>query len=141
MPLREQLLSAHRDIEAELSAILALVDTADRARRWAAFCATLLAHLALEEAHLFPALQRSSERDARVLAHEHRHLRTRLAELGTARELADAKSFAAELHAHATSEDRLLYQRVEDEMGDDERADLMSALAAEGPGAEAPGAE
>ena len=136
MPLREQLLSAHRDIEAQLSDLLTVADTADRARRWTVFCATLLAHLALEEAHLFPALQRSSERDARVLAHEHRHLRMRLAELGTARALADARSFAAELHAHATSEDRLLYRWAEDEMGDDERADLMSALAAEAPSAE-----
>ena len=135
MQLRERLLSAHRDIEAELSAVLAVADTADRARRWTAFRDTLLAHLALEEAHLFPALQRSSERDARVLAHEHRHLRTRLAELGTARELGDARSFAAELHAHATSEDRLLYQWAEDASGDDERADLLSALAAEAPGA------
>ena len=62
-------------------------------------------------------------------------MRTRLMELGVGIDLhlvnlEAAQSFMRELHAHATHEDTLLYQRADLELQATERTSVFAALAA-----------
>ena len=87
-------------------------------------------HLRVEESSMIPALQRVAPTDARVLLEEHRHIRTRLTELGVALDLhtirlESVRAFVDELRAHAKSEDRMLYRWAEERL---DHADQDSAL-------------
>lgn len=101
---------------------------------WAEFESGLLAHLEAEEKFMIPILLRVSERDARVLIQEHKHIRTQLSELGIGVDLhlvrlEAARSFINELQAHAQHEDSLLYRRADAELDDGERASIFESLA------------
>ncbi len=146
---RDQFLADHRRLDVVLEQLLASFEANDRdgvARLWTEFESGLLAHLDAEEAHLVPALLRASERDARVILGEHKHIRLRLAELGVGIDLhtvrlESARHFIDELRAHAYNEDRLLYRFADQQGGDHERRspdeaspDVSAALAAVPPG-------
>ncbi len=149
MPIRDRFLADHRRLETLLEQLLAAFEANDReviAKLWTEFDSGLLAHLEAEETYLIPALFWICERDARVLVQEHRHIRTRLAELGVGIDLhvvrlSAARDFVDELRAHARTEDRLLYARLLDPAGDarlqePDRASVIAALSA-GPRAHA----
>ena len=133
----DQFLGDHRGLEALLDRVIAALvanDTDDAARIWAECCAGLVLHLETEEHHLIPALLRRSEQDARVLALEHRHIRSRLTELSAAIASQQAKpgairDFSDELGAHSRNEERLLYRWAETHLDDQERLTAVEALA------------
>jgi hemerythrin-like domain-containing protein len=135
-PVREHFLADHERLDALLEQLVAALVANDRqaiSTRWAAFETGLLAHLDAEDAHLIPALAATSERDARVLVQEHRHLRRRLTELGTGDWhkvwLDSARDFIDELRAHARTEDRLLYRWAEAHPDEPRRSAVIDALA------------
>jgi len=93
---------------------------------WTIFDERLINHMELEENDLVPALMRRNERPARVILEEHRHFRTRLAELGEAVDLhtlrlTAANAFIEELRAHQRHEDKLLYQWADAHLSTTER--------------------
>ncbi len=134
--IRDRLLADHRRLETLLERLLAAFEANDRedmAQGWTEFESGLLAHLEAEETYLFPALQRASARDASVLIREHRHIRTRLTEIGVALDLhtvrlASARDFVDELRAHSRNEDRLLYRWAGDHLDETQRTSLFEAL-------------
>lgn len=134
--IRDRLLADHRRLETLLERLLAAFEANDRedmAQGWTEFESGLLAHLEAEETYLFPALQRVSERDASVLIREHRHIRTRLTEIGVSLDLhtvrlASARDFVDELRAHSRNEDRLLYRWAGDHLDETQRTSLFAAL-------------
>ena len=132
----DRFLADHRRLETLLERLLAAFEANDRediAKLWTAFEAGLLMHLEAEEKHLIPALQKASERNARVLIQEHRHIRTRLEELGVGIDLhivrlTVARDFIDELRAHAKNEDRMLYQWSDANLDEQQRAAVTTAL-------------
>jgi hypothetical protein len=134
--IRDRFLADHRRLETLLQRLLAAFEANDREdiqSLWTAFESSLLVHLEAEEKHLIPALLRLRERDARTILAEHRHIRGRLAELGTGIDLhivrSDAaRAFVEELRAHARNEDSL-YGWADDRLDESERASLIGALA------------
>jgi hemerythrin-like domain-containing protein len=137
-PIRDRFLADHDRLETLLKRLLAAFEANDRddiAQLWTEFESGLLAHMAVEEACMIPALQRVSPTNARILIQEHRHIRTRLTELGVAIDLHcvrldTARAFVDELRAHATSEDRLLYQWADDRLDHAEKESLLESFAA-----------
>ena len=135
--LRTHLLDDHGRIETLMNDVLEACAHDDReglSIAWTALDAGLSAHLEAEEQLLIPVLMRTSERDARAIVSEHRHIRTRLVELGTAVDLHTvraeaAKSFVDELRAHASHEDTILYQHCEDALSHDEHLNVLETLA------------
>ncbi len=136
-PISEKFLGDHARLEALFERVLAAVEANDRddmACLWTEFESDLLAHMETEEAHLIPDLHRASETSARVLTQEHRHIRSRLTELGLALDLHalrldTARAFIDELRAHARSEDRLLYQWAEERLDEPAKASLFESFA------------
>jgi hemerythrin superfamily protein len=137
-PIRDHFLADHRRLETLVEEVLAAFEANDRqevARLWTEFELGLLAHLEAEEVHLIPGLLRVCERDARVIVQEHRHIRTRLTELGVTVDLHtirldSARDFIDELRAHSKNEDRLLYRWGDAHLDESERKSLFAALAA-----------
>ena len=136
--IRDRFLADHHRLDAllsKLSAAFEANDPEDVAKLWTDFESGLLAHLEAEEATMIPALLRACARDARVIVQEHRHIRSRLAELGVAVDLHTirldtARDFIDELFAHAENEDRLLYRWADGHLGEPERVSALSELAA-----------
>jgi uncharacterized tellurite resistance protein B-like protein len=136
-PVRDRFLTDHERLEAVLEQVLAASganDHEEMSRLWTEFHASLLRHLEAEERHLISALYRVCERDARVLVQEHRHIRTRLIELGAALDLHlvrlnSVRDFIDELRAQAKSEDRLLYQWADAHLDEPGRTSVIDALA------------
>jgi hemerythrin superfamily protein len=137
-PVRDRFLADHRRLESLLEELLAAVEANDRpemSRLWGELESGLLAHLEAEETHMFPALLRVSERNARFLVQEHQHIRRRLAELGVAVDLHSVRldsvrDFIHELRAHAASEDQLLYKWADTHLDEPHRASIIEALTA-----------
>ncbi len=82
---------------------------------WTAFEALFLAHVAHEESTVIPELAAIRVREAHAILHEHRHLRSRLKEIGDsvargAVRPESARSFLDELRAHARHEEAILSQ-------------------------------
>lgn len=135
--LRTHLLDDHRRIENLMNDMLEACAHDDReglSLAWTALDAGLSAHLEAEEKLLIPILMRTNERDARAIVSEHRHIRTRLVELGTAVDLHTvrveaAKSFVDELRAHASHEDTILYQHCDDALSREEHLNVLETLA------------
>ena len=133
----EQFLADHRRLKALLERVVSALLANDKdgaARLWAEGCACLVLHLEAEERYLIPPLLRRSEQNARVLVQEHRHIRSRMAELSAAMESRNAgadaiRDFSDEFHAHSRSEDRLLYRWTETHIDDPERLAAVEALA------------
>lgn len=135
--LREPFLRDHVRLEALFERLLVALEANDRgdiARYWTEFESGLLGHMETEEAHLFPVLQGVSPKSARILVQEHRHIRTRLTEIGMALHLHSlrldtARAFIDEVRAHARSEDRLLYQWADGRLDPAEKTATLQALA------------
>jgi hemerythrin-like domain-containing protein len=135
-PIRDRFMADHVRLELILEKLYAAFAADDReamASQWAAFETGLLAHLEAEEADLLPALLRVSQRDVRILVQEHRHIRNRLAELGTMVELhtirlESVRNFIDELRAHGQSEDRLLYKWAETHLDDADKKSIIDSL-------------
>jgi hemerythrin-like domain-containing protein len=133
--IRSCFLADHRRIETALEQLLrALATEANVSQSWPELESDLLRHLEAEELRLFPALLRASERDTRVLVQEHRHIRTRLADLGKGFALGikrpkSLRDFTHEIRAHAKTEDRLLYRWADLQLDDVGRHAAMAALA------------
>lgn len=136
-PIRDQFLADHVRLETlfeQLLAAFAANDREDMARLWTDFESGLLAHMQTEETYLIPALQRVSPTNARILIQEHRHIRSRLAELGVALDLHSlrletARAFVDELRGHAKSEDRLLYQWADERLEHGEKESILKSFA------------
>lgn len=134
--VRDRLVQDHARLERTLEQVLAAFEANDRdgvATSWAKFDTELLAHLDVEERFLIPALFRVNERAARTILEEHRHIRTRLTELGAGVDLhivrlPAARAFIEELRAHARHEDSLLYRWADEHVEDAERELLLNAL-------------
>jgi hemerythrin-like domain-containing protein len=135
-PIRDRLLADHQRLEEIFTRLLAAFEADDReqvAISWTEFDAGLLAHLEAEEKFLIPALFRASERDARAILEEHRHIRARLVVLGAGVDLHivrldEASAFIDELRAHAHHEDALMYPWADQRLDVSERQSLFSAL-------------
>lgn len=133
--IRDRFTADHRRIEALLEKLLAAFEANDREdiqTLWTGFESSLLVHLEAEEKYLIPALLRARERDAHTILAEHRHIRGRLAELGTGIDLHivrcdAARAFIEELRAHARREDTL-YQWADERLAEAERDSLIGAL-------------
>jgi iron-sulfur cluster repair protein YtfE (RIC family) len=134
--IRQHFLEDHRRLEALMERVEKACADGDRqeiAKLWDDFDAGLVAHLEAEETFLFPALRQFSERDARALTEEHKHIRERLAELDAAVDLhivrlTTVKEFIDELQAHAAHEDALLYARSDDVFSPDMHASVIKTL-------------
>lgn len=134
--VRERLVADHRRLDDLLSQTLRAVESDDReaiADTFTEFDSRLRTHLEAEERYLIPAFLRANPRDGRAFLEEHRHIRARLMELGTAIDLhtlraGNARAFAGELRAHAVHEDGHLYKWAEEHLGASERASLVGAL-------------
>jgi len=134
--IRDRLLADHRRLDAQLVRLLAAMDANDREDTrclWGEIEDGLVRHMDTEERHLLPTLHRAAPGSARILVQEHRHIRARLAELGLALDLHRlrldaARAFAAELRAHAESEDRLLYQGADERLDATEKASLLQVF-------------
>jgi len=102
---------------------------------WTAFEDRITRHLEAEERFMIPQLFSSHPRDARAILEEHRHIRTRLTELGcrvdlhTAR-FETARGFIDDLRAHARHEDDVLYRWADEHLAAGEQKTLFDALPA-----------
>jgi hypothetical protein len=111
------------DLLARVIAAATADDGAEALRLWIELDSALLTHLHAEDTHLISELLALHGRPARVLLHEHRHIRARLVDLGSAIRSHGARAnslpnFKAELRAHARTEDRLLYQWADAHLDD-----------------------
>ena len=136
--VRDRFLADHREFEALFAGLLDAFEANDRARvaeLWTAFEDRITRHMEAEERFMIPQLFSSRPRDARTILEEHRHIRTRLAELGfcvdlhTAR-LETARGFIDELRAHARHEDDVLYRWADEQLAAGEQKTLFDALTA-----------
>jgi hemerythrin-like domain-containing protein len=135
--VRDRLVQDHERLERVLEQVLAAFEANDRegvATTWAKFDTELLTHLDAEETFLIPTLFRANPRAARSIMEEHRHIRSRLTELGAGVDLhivrlATARAFIDELRAHARHEDNLMYQWADQNVEESARGLLLQALA------------
>ena len=131
----DPLVREHARLESLLDRAVAALgegDERERARAWGELESELLAHMDAEERLLLPLFHRVSPRGAAIVGQEHRHIRARLAEVGASiaagrPDRALARAFAAELRAHARSEERLLYRWAEVDLGPAERESVLVA--------------
>jgi hemerythrin-like domain-containing protein len=138
--VKEQFLADHRKLEELFQRVLNAFESGDRdevAALWTEFDERLSAHMTAEEEFLVPGLMRTNERAARAILEEHRHFRSRLAELAAEVDLhvvrlTTARSLIDELRAHASHEDRALYTWADHALGEGKRASALAALDARG---------
>jgi len=126
----------HDELEARFALLLAAFETNDRdaiAKLWNDFDERLIRHLEAEERLLIPQLFLSSPREARTILEEHRHIRSRLIELGCGVDLhvirvEAARGFVEELRAHSRHEAEALYCWADDHLDAGEQGALVAAL-------------
>jgi hemerythrin-like domain-containing protein len=136
--IRDRFLDDHGQLEALFGRLLDAFGANDRegvARLWAEFDERLSKHLAAEEQFLIPQLAPSRPREARAVLEEHRHIRSRLVELGFGVDLhivkyETARGFIDELRAHARHEDDVLYRWADEHLAASEQSTLLEALTA-----------
>jgi hypothetical protein len=134
----EHFLADHARLERLLGRVQSALEKPDRdgaLQRWTEYRASLMAHLEAEEKNLIPALLLRSQREARVIVQEHRHLRSRIKELDDAmashpREeaLEDLRDFSDELRAHTLGEERILYRWTDSHLDESQRILAIEAL-------------
>jgi hypothetical protein len=130
-------LADHQNAETHLEPLLAALaanDHPNASEIWKGLESGLVAHLGAEESLLIPALLVARERDTRVLVQEHRHIRSRLKDLGRGLALgimhpSALRDFMDEMRAHAKTEERLLYQWADVHLDDAGRTAAIDALA------------
>jgi len=126
----------HERLERLMGRVQSALEAADRdlaLRRWTEYRASLTAHLEAEEQNLIPGLLLRSQRDARVLVQEHRHIRSRMKELDEAMASHEAtleslRDFSDELRAHSLGEERLLYRWTDSHLDERQRIVAIEAL-------------
>jgi hypothetical protein len=134
--LREHLLADHRSLEQQIDQLVTACEANDQARMealWTDFETRLTAHLEMEELHIVPLLLERHRRAGRAIIEEHKHIRRRLDELGTAVDLHHLRlealrRFLDELRAHAKTEDSLMYQWADEQLAESEKTSLLSDL-------------
>lgn len=132
--LRSAFVAEHGRIMTLLEAVIVALEAGDDEAAdadWRGFRALLLAHLGAEDAHLLPAIARAYPMHARVLGREHQYLREQVAALEAARgptRAARARTLVDILRAHARTEDRLLYDPLEVQLSESERAKAIADL-------------
>ena len=82
----------------------------ERAALFTQLAAQLAARMDMEEASVLPAVQRHSERDARVLVQEHRFLRRMLAEIAERPTAEAIRTLRDIVQAHDRNEARIARQ-------------------------------
>jgi nucleotide-binding universal stress UspA family protein len=90
----------------------------DVAAQWRKFEPAILAHLAFEEAHVFPIFRQINEQEADLLLREHNELRERLTTLGMNIDLhalphTDAEELVRRLRVHGKREEQILYPWID----------------------------
>jgi hypothetical protein len=134
--IRDRFLADHHDLENLFVRLLAAFETGDRegvAKLWNEFDDRVSRHLDAEERFMIPGLLAARPRDARAILAEHRHIRSRLTELGCGVDLhvvrlETASGFVDELRAHAHHEDDALYRWADDHLAAAEQSALFAAL-------------
>jgi hypothetical protein len=134
--IRDRFMADHRRIEEVLEHVLEALEGGDRdevRRLWRELETRLIAHFEAEEKHAIPRLIAARPRDGQALPAEHKHLRTRLAELGNEIDLGTARleavqGFVDELRAHARHEDAVLYRWCDDHLEVSDRTVLVRSL-------------
>ncbi len=136
--VRDRFLADHRDLEKLFTPLLAAFEARDRegvASLWSEFDERVAKHLEAEERFMIPRLFATRPRDARAILAEHRHIRSRLTDLGCSLDLhiirlETASGFIDELRAHARHEDDVLYRWADDHLAAGEQSTLLDALTA-----------
>jgi len=134
--LLDAFLAGHRRIEDSLTRVIVALEAVDPQRaaaEWTDFDREITAHLDAEDTHVIPVLLAARPREAQSLLHEHRHIRRRALELGTAIRKGALRSevvrgFVDELSAHCRREMGALYQWAEEALNDDDRAAALKAI-------------
>jgi hemerythrin-like domain-containing protein len=134
--LRDRFLADHNELEDLFAGLLDAFEANDRegvALLWNEFDERLTKHLAAEERFMIPQLFASRPRDARTIMEEHRHIRSRLSELGFGVDLhivrlETARGFIDELRAHARHEDDVLYRWADEHLAAIDRTTVLSKL-------------
>jgi hemerythrin-like domain-containing protein len=136
--IRERFLDDHAELEDLFTGLLDAFEANDRegvAQLWNEFESRLAKHLDTEDRFMIPPLFASRPRDARAIVEEHRHIRSRLVELGCGIDLHTvrldaARGFIDELRAHAHHEEDVLYRWADEHLPAAEQTDLVTRLAA-----------
>jgi len=134
--VRRQMMADHAEIAAAFEDVLAAFRSGDRtvaAEAFTRFEHRLLAHLALEDELLLPALRAVDPVEAAGLAEDHRQIRAQLTELGVGVDLHLTRAtavtrFVEELRAHAHREDALLYRWADQALAAIDRAAVVGRL-------------
>jgi hemerythrin-like domain-containing protein len=134
--IRNRFLDDHSELEDLFAGLLDAFEANDGesvARLWNEFDDRLAKHLEAEERFVIPQLFAARPRDARAILEEHRHIRSRLVELGCGVELHTvrldaARGFIDELRAHARHEEDVLYRWAEEHLPAAEQAHLVAQL-------------
>jgi hemerythrin-like domain-containing protein len=119
--LRALLARDHRELDSlfqELTSALRADARDDTLRLWTAFDEGLCRHMALEELHILPLLQKHDVREVADPSREHDEIHKQLAELGVGVDLHDIpvqtiQEFIQRLRQHAQREDALAYRWAE----------------------------
>lgn len=103
---------------------------------WTEFESGLLAHMEMEERHLFPLLARTDPEEVEALRAQHDEVRMLVAELGVRTDLHTLRREAVEalidrLRNHARSEAELLYRRADELMSPEARREALAWMADE----------
>ncbi len=134
----DRFLDDHSELEDLFAGLLDAFEANDRegvAQLWTEFDDRLAQHLDAEERFIIPYLFASRPRDARAILEEHRHIRSRLVELGCGVDLHTlrleaARGFIDELRAHARHEEDVLYRWADEHLPAAEQAQLVARLTA-----------
>jgi hypothetical protein len=136
--IRDRFLEDHSELEDLFAGLLDAFEANDRegiAQLWNEFDNRLARHLETEERFMIPPLFAFRPRDARAILEEHRHIRSRLVELGCGVDLhtvrvETARGFIEELRAHARHEEDVLYRWADEHLPAIEQAHLATQLTA-----------
>ena len=134
--IRDKLTADHQRLEKRFDDVLrrlALDDRDETRDAWNEFDRGLTAHLDAEEKLILPAFAFAFPEEAAAIRKEHESIRAKLLELGVAVDLHSirwpaAADFVAELRAHATREDALMYRWAEKNLEETVRAALVRGL-------------
>ena len=136
--MRDRFLDDHAELEDLFAGLLDAFEANDRegiTQLWNAFDDRLAKHLEIEERFMIPQLFASRPRDARAILEEHRHIRSRLVELGCDVDLhtlrpETARGFIEELRAHARHEEDVLYRWADEHLPPTEQTHAVALLTA-----------
>jgi hemerythrin-like domain-containing protein len=134
--VRDRFVTDHRELEDLFAGVLDAFEANDHegvGELWTAFEDRITKHLEAEERFMIPQLFLSRPREARTILEEHRHIRTRLVELGCRVDLhtlrlETARGFIDELRAHARHEDNVLYRWADEHLAAGEQRTLIDGL-------------